>query len=131
MLNAVWNADNLKETATAGSVVFITSSTNHEIPYVNGLNRQSTQMTPNTLNTRCANAALLAWVFPVNAAKFAVMVVPMFSPNTSAAPSSKLIQPLAHIINVMAIVAAEACTIIVSIVPMNTKRRMERNPISV
>ena len=37
------------------------------------------------------------------------MVVPIFSPSTSAAPSSKLIHPLAHMISVIAIVAADAC----------------------
>ena len=68
---------------------------------------------------------------PVNAARLAVMVVPIFSPNTRAAPNSRLIQPLAHMISVIAIVAAEACTIMVSIVPMNKNRRMEKNPISV
>lgn len=63
--------------------------------------------------------------------KIGVIVVPMFSPNTSAAPSSRLIQPLAHIINVIAMVAAEACTIMVNIVPMSKNRIMEKNPISV
>ena len=90
-----------------------------------------THITPNTLNKRCAIAALRACVLAVSAARLAVMVVPMFSPNTSAAPSSKLIHPLAHIINVMAIVAAEACTIMVSIVPIKTKRITEKYPISV
>ena len=68
---------------------------------------------------------------PVNAARLAVMVVPIFSPKTNAAPNSKLIHPLAHIINVMAIVAAEACTIIVRMVPMSTNSRMEKKPMSV
>ena len=38
--------------------------------------------------------------------------------------------PLAHIINVMAIVAAEACTIMVRIAPINKNRMIEKNPIS-
>ena len=67
----------------------------------------NTQMTPNTLKQKWANAARLACVLAVSAARLAVIVVPMFSPNTSAAPSSRLIQPLAHIINVIAMVAAE------------------------
>ena len=131
ILNAVWKAESLNDTATAGSVDCITSVTNHEIAMVNGLNRQSTQITPNTLNTKCAKAARLAGTLPVKAAKLAVMVVPIFSPNTKAAPNSKLIQPLAHIMSVMAIVAADACTIIVRIVPISTNRITEAKPMSV
>ena len=131
ILKAVWNADSLKETATAGSTVCIISSTNQETPIVTGLKRQSTQITPKILNTKCAIAALRDCVLPVKAAKFAVMVVPMFSPNTKAAPNSKLIQPLAHIINVMAIVAAEACTIMVNTVPINTNKMTDAKPMSV
>ena len=37
---------------------------------------------------------------------------------------------MAHIINVMAIVAAEACTIMVRIAPINKNRMIEKNPIS-
>ena len=46
-------------------------------------------MTPNTLKTKWANAARLACVLAVSAARLAVIVVPMFSPNTSAAPSCR------------------------------------------
>ena len=131
ILKQVWKADNLNETATAGSFVPITFSTNQDTALVNGVKRQSTQITPKTLNTKWANAALLACVLPVNAARLAVMVVPIFSPNTNAAPNSKLIQPLAHMISVIAIVAADACTTIVRIVPINTNNRIEIYPISV
>ena len=131
ILKQVWKADSLKETATAGSLVPIIFSTNHDTPCVKGTNRHNTHITPNTLNTRCANAALLACVLPVSAARLAVMVVPIFSPRTSAAPSSKLIQPFAHMISVIAIVAAEACTIMVSTVPISTKSSTDIYPISV
>ena len=131
ILKAVWNAESLNDTATAGSTVFMMSSTNQETPIVTGLKRQSTQITPKMLNTKWAMAALRDCVLPVRAAKLAVMVVPMFSPNTRAAPNSKLIQPLAHIIKVMAMVAADACTIMVSTVPMRTKRMTEAKPMSV
>ena len=131
ILKAVWKAESLNETATAGSVEPITFSTNQDTASVKGTNRQSTQMTPKTLKARWANAARRACVFPVSAARLAVIVVPMFSPSTRAAPSSKLIQPLAHIISVMAIVAAEACTIMVRMVPLKTKSRMDRKPMSV
>ena len=47
---------------------------------------QLIMQTPKTLKTRCANAARRACVFPVNAAKLAVIVVPIFSPNTKATP---------------------------------------------
>ena len=131
ILKQVWNAESLKDTATAGSLVPITFSTNHDTASVKGVKRHNTHITPNTLNTKWAKAARLACVLPVSAARFAVMVVPIFSPKTSAAPNSKLIQPLAHIISVMAIVAADACTIMVNTVPIPTKRSMEIKPMSV
>ena len=117
--------------ATSGLLLWKKVSTTQLTSSMKGWKMINTQITPNTLKTKWANAARLACVLAVNAARLAVMVVPMFSPKTSAAPSSRLIQPLAHIINVIAIVAAEACTIIVSMVPMNKNRRMEKNPISV
>jgi len=131
-LKQVWNAESLNDTATpsAGDTC-ITSSIIQSTIERKGSNILNTHITPNTLNKRCAIAALRACVLAVSAARLAVMVVPMFSPSTSAAPSSKLIHPLAHIINVMAIVAAEACTIMVSIVPIKTKRITEKYPISV
>ena len=36
ILNAVWNAARLKDTATAGSLTFITWVTNHETAFVKG-----------------------------------------------------------------------------------------------
>ena len=109
----------------------ITFSTNQDTAPVKKGNTHSTQMTPNTLNTKWAKAARRACVLPVKAARLAVMVVPMFSPNTKAAPSSKLIQPLAHMMSVMAIVAEDACTIMVSTVPINTNSSTEPKPMSV
>src|SRR3712207_4191856 len=58
ILKQVWNAESLKETATAGSWVPITLSTNHETLSVKGWKRHNTHITPNTLNAKCANAAL-------------------------------------------------------------------------
>lgn len=52
-------------------------------------------------------AARLAEVFPTEAAMFAVIVVPMFSPNTMAHAILKGIYPMLSIIRVMAIVADE------------------------
>ena len=117
--------------ATSGLLLWKKVSTTQLTSSMKGWKMINTQITPNTLKTKCANAARLACVLAVNAARLAVIVVPIFSPSTRAAPSSRLIQPLAHMISVIAIVAAEACTIMVSIVPMNKNRRMEKNPISV
>ena len=110
MLKQVWNAESWNDTNEPSplSVTPIQFSTIHVTIFVNGPKRQSTQITPNTLKTRCASAARRDCVLPVIAARFAVMVVPMFSPSTRAAPSSKLIHPLAHMMSVMAIVAADA-----------------------
>ena len=55
----------------------------------------------------CDMAALLAWVFPTEAAMLAVMVVPIFSPNTIAHAMLNGIQPILSIIRVIAIVADE------------------------
>ena len=131
MLNVVWKADSIRGTATSVSVLPKTLCTNHVMPLVRGEKTISTQMTPNTLNIRCAMAARRACVLPVMAARLAVMVVPMFSPSTKAAPNSKEIHPLAHMMRVMAIVAADACTIMVSTVPMRTNRMTEKKPMSV
>ena len=131
-LKHVWNAESLNETAAPpASLTCIQSSIIQPTIFRNGWNNINTQITPNTLNIRCAKAALRACVLAVSAARLAVMVVPMFSPNTNAAPSSKLIQPLAHIIRVIAIVAEDACTIIVNTVPIITNKMTEKNPISV
>ena len=129
-LKQVWNADNWNDTKEPSplSVMPIQFSTIHVTALVNGVNKQRTQITPNTLNTKWARAARRDWVLPVMAARLAVIVVPMFSPSTSAAPSSKLIQPLAHMIRVIAMVAAEACTIIVSTVPISTNNSIDMNP---
>ena len=53
-----------------------------------GLKIARAQMTPKRLNTVWASAALLALTLPTAAAILAVMVVPMFSPNTIAAAIS-------------------------------------------
>ena len=50
--------------------------------------------------------------------RLAVMVVPMFSPSTSAQEVSKLIMPAAAQVSVMAMTALEDCKIIVSMVPV-------------
>ena len=73
----------------------------------NSGNDISAQITPNRLKTVWARAALLADVFPTAAAMFAVMVVPIFSPNTIAQAMSNLIQPMLSMIKVRAIVALE------------------------
>ena len=131
-LKQVWKADSLKDTATpSASLTFIKSEIIQSTIDKKGSNKISTQSTPKTLNMRCAKAARRACVLAVNAARLAVIVVPIFSPNTKAAPSSKLIHPLAHIISVMAMVAAEACTIMVSSVPINTNSKTEKKPMSV
>ena len=78
-----------------------------ETTFKNGWNRIRHHRTPNTLNTECPIAALLAETFATEAAMLAVIVVPMFSPRTIAAPISNGIQPLLHITRVRAMVALE------------------------
>ena len=89
--------------------------------------RKST--TPNTLKNMWARAARRACVLAVSEAINAVMVVPMFCPMAKAAacsnPKPGMFMPKS--ISVMAIVAAEACTIMVTKAPTMTKRRMVKN----
>ena len=73
----------------------------------NGPKKINAQITPKTLNMVCDMAALLAWVFPTEAAMLAVMVVPIFSPNTIAHAMLNGIQPMLSMIRVIAIVADE------------------------
>ena len=124
MLNTVWN----RESAIGTELAFVAGLPiprnihNCSIQFKKMGNIASTQRTPKKLNTKWASAARLAVVLATTAARLAVTVVPMFSPNTIEAAISKLIQPLAHITKVSAIVAEEDCIRIVSTVPINMKR---------
>ena len=88
----------------------------------------SAHSTPNTLKMVCDMAARLACVLPTDAAILAVMVVPMFSPNTMAQAISKGIQPMLSMMSVMAIVADEDCRMRVSTVPKPRNRSTEPKP---
>ena len=90
----------------------------------NGLSRHSTQNTPNVLIMKCENAVRLAETLAPNAAMFDVMVVPMFSPSTMMIPSSSGMAPVAQMVMVMAMMAADDCTQSVSTVPMSRKMSM-------
>ena len=72
-----------------------------------GVNIRNNQITPNTLMIKWARAARLACTLATAAARLAVIVVPIFSPKTIAAAISNEIQPLLHMIKVIAIVALE------------------------
>ena len=89
------------------------------------------QTTPKVLNIRWALAARLADTFAIVAAKFAVIVVPIFSPRTRAAAVSNPIQPLLAITSVSAMVAEEDWMITVSRVPIKRKIKNEPKPRSV
>ena len=71
----------------------------------NGLKNINAQITPNTLKIVCDIAALFACVFPTDAAMLAVIVVPMFSPNTIAHAMLNGMNPILNMMSVMAIVA--------------------------
>ena len=70
-----------------------------------GLKKISAQITPNTLNMVCDNAARFAEGLPTDAAMLAVIVVPIFSPRTIAQAIGKGIHPMLSMIRVIAIVA--------------------------
>ena len=65
---------------------------------------------------------------PVAEASMAVIVVPMFSPKTIAAESSKPIQPFAAIVIVIAMATDDDCTIIVSKIPKAKNISTDKNP---
>src|SRR5690625_3500565 len=71
-------------------------------------------------------AALLAYTFPTVEATPAVIVVPIFSPKTIAAPTSKGIIPLTIRVIVKATVAEEDCIIMVNKAPKTTKSTVLR-----
>jgi hypothetical protein len=56
-------------------------------------------------------------VLPIDAAIFAVIVVPIFSPNTIAHAMLNGIHPMLSMIRVMAMVADDDCSTSVRIVP--------------
>ncbi len=109
MLNTVWKSDRAIGAASIWVVglPIPRKTLNCSIHRRKKGKMDNTQMTPNTLKTKWAKAALLAVVLATIAARFAVTVVPMFSPKTMDAAISKLIHPLAHMTNVRAIVAEE------------------------
>ena len=64
----------------------------------------------------------------MEAAILAVIVVPMFSPNTIAQAMLKGIQPMLSMISVIAIVAEDDCNTSVRIVPKARKSNTEPKP---
>lgn len=104
-LKKVWKSERAYEVETGSPE--LTPGINLEMKPIKGWKINSIQITPNRLKTVCAKAALLAETLAGRAAMLAVMVVPMFSPKTIAAASSKGIHPLAHMIRVIAIVALD------------------------
>ena len=94
----------------------------------NGLKRINAQTTPNTLNMVCDKAARFAAGFPTEAAIFAVIVVPIFSPRTIAQAIGNGIHPILSIIRVMAIVADDDWRMRVRIVPTPRKIITDQNP---
>ena len=94
----------------------------------NGLKSNSAHRTPKRLNIVCDIAARFACVFPTDAAILAVIVVPIFSPNTIAHAISNGIHPMLSMISVIAIVAEEDWSTRVSTVPNSKKISTELNP---
>ena len=73
-------------------------------------------------------AALFACVLPIDAAMFAVIVVPIFSPRTIAQAIGNGIHPMLSMMRVMAIVADDDWRIRVSTVPKPRKRSTDPKP---
>ena len=88
-------------------------------------NTESTQITPKTLKNVCARAARFEVVFPIEAATFAAMVVPIFSPRIIAAAILNGMIPWVMSNMIIAIVAAEDWKQTVSKVPINKNIRTD------
>ena len=88
----------------------------------------STQATPKRLKMVWEMAVRLAWTLPTEAAMFAAMVVPMFSPRIIAAASLNGITPVVTRIMMMAIVAADDWKHTVRTILIRRKMAMEPAP---
>ena len=86
------------------------------------------QETPIILKMLWIRAERLACVLPTREANSAVIVVPIFSPKTMAAPISNGSHPFRHMVRVSVILALDDCTMTVRSAPTNTKNRRLKNP---
>ena len=124
-LKAVWKAASAKESCVGDWLSAMGSRpTRPQTIRTKGKKKMSTHSTPNRLNKRCAIAVRRAWVLADMAARLAVTVVPMFSPITSAIPWKMVMAPVEQSTMVMAIRAAEDCTMAVRIEPMRRNSKM-------
>jgi hypothetical protein len=109
----------------------ITLSRNSEVNLRKMGKRKIIHVTPIKLIRKWARAALLAVEFPINAARFAVMVVPIFAPNTIEAASPNGSHPSLASTRVNAMAALDDCTSMVNSIPRMTNNKIESNPKSV
>ena len=89
-----------------------------------------TRIEPNRLNTRCARAVRFELILVDVAARFDVIVVPMFSPRMNATAFGKVITPHARSNIVILVAAADDCRQKVITAPMIMNSTVLR-PISV
>ena len=105
------------------------ASVSHALKWAKGMKMQMHHTVPRRLNSRWPMAARLAATLPLMDASSGVMVVPMLLPSTRAQASSNVIQPLLHMMRVMANVAADDCMTIVTTMPTSTNSSTEAMPI--
>ena len=122
-LNAVWKvartAFSLSGDTSDGTPGVKSTPHSRHTPPTNQRKTHSTHTTPNRLNTRCARAARRACTEAESATTLEVLVVPIFSPSTSAIPISTGSTWVEQSVIVIAMIAAELCTAKVSIPPTN------------
>ena len=87
----------------------------------NGLKKNITRIEPNTLNTRCARAVRLELTLVDAAAKFDVMVVPIFSPKMKATALGNVMTPVDMSNIAIVVAAAEDCRQNVIMAPIRIK----------
>ena len=95
-----------------------------------GLYRISARATPKRLNRKWARAVRLALRFATDAAILEVTVVPRLLPSTIAVAIEKGMYPCATSSIVMAVAAAELCSMMVMTAPATRKRKMLQTPCS-
>ena len=86
------------------------------------------QIVPRRLNSKCPIDARFAATLPLIDARIGVIVVPILLPSTSAQARSKVIQPLLHMISVMANVAADDWITMVTMMPTAVNISIDRMP---
>ena len=111
ILKIAWANDNCNLADILNAAVIVS------IKLVNGFKKSIKIIAPTMLKKTWKKAALLAEILPPIEAITAVIVVPILLPNKNGKAIVRLIALIAYICWIIAIIAADDCTIAVRIIP--------------